>query len=930
MRWYDFYKQFFPQLKTAIIKQNVLCPFHEDKNPSLSLDLERGLFYCHACKAKGDAFSFYMKYNSCSFNVAKSAIMGNERIPVLSMTEVDVAHEKLLNSPAIQKLLLIKRSWTLDTIKEYKLGWGDERVYIPIIRKDGELQNIRKYDVLHKTKNKFKGVKGFNTPFCWPEKAFLKDLIVVFAGEPDTLLARQFGINGITFTGGEGTFNVESLPAFTGKTVYIVYDIDAIGKKSARFLAEKLAEYAKEVFIINLPEEILPPNGDFTDLYHYCIDKNIEFTSAWNPLTEKAVLISKEEKKEVIYKEVDFYSAVKEKYYQKDISFKGIAVGKNFSPYFAPKKIKVKCDFSKGESCKACKLFFTGGSLEINVNDRDALDLIKCTQGEQRSKIKALIGISGCNQFSLEIETQTIEEIVISPTIDTERIDKQFLVRKVYTKGHNLQLNKTYHYFGKTISDAKTQEATHLFDKQIPELTDLDKFKLSEQDIADLRVFNPAASGFDGVKWKIKQICEDLTYNIPEIIVGRENLIFAYDLVFHSVLSFKFLESVIEKGWLELLALGDTRTGKTKLATKLCKHYKVGEYITLESATLPGIIGGVSQVGKDVTFSWGVLPINDSRLVILDEVNGLDVKDISNLSSIRDNGIAERTVVGSTRKTSARVRLVWISNPRSSNLRISHYSSGIEAIKELMGRPEDISRLDFAVIVAKEDVATGFMNQMSYSKPEHVFTSDLCNKCLMWAWSRREKDIRFTPEAERLILSYAITMSQKYSDSIPLVQGSVQRIKLAKLSVALACRLFSTHDGTTVVVKPEHVEYIVSFLQETYDSDYFGYNDYSTYTKEENAITGEEQVTVEINSLNNCKRFVNKMLSTNQLLFEDLVDFTERSRDYNKQLKSLLVANNCLKRKMNFYYKTPEFVKILKGILETKKKEERKDRRTTK
>lgn len=36
-----------------------LCPFHNDKNPSLSLDNEKGVFYCFGCKAKGDLVTFY-------------------------------------------------------------------------------------------------------------------------------------------------------------------------------------------------------------------------------------------------------------------------------------------------------------------------------------------------------------------------------------------------------------------------------------------------------------------------------------------------------------------------------------------------------------------------------------------------------------------------------------------------------------------------------------------------------------------------------------------------------------------------------------------------------------------------------------------------------------------------------------------------------
>jgi len=857
-----------------------------------------------------------MKWHACSFTAARRAILGSDRTPVLSIAEVISAHDKLLQSEPMQKVLLIKRGWSLETIKKLQIGFSDERVTIPIISKSGNLLNIRKYDVFHKSNEKFKGVAGHNAVRLWPDIAFEQDLIVIFAGEPDTILARQLGINGVTFTGGEGAFRADLLPHFSGKKVYVCYDVDERGRTAREALSRRLTEHAREVYIIDLPIKLLPPKGDFADLFFYAADNGIELTELWNPLTEKAVKVEKE--LEIVlddseYKTIDFYDAVQDKYYNTNINFKAIAIGKNFSPYFAPKKIKLSCDFTRGDTCTSCMLFATGGKYTLEVPEEKILDLIRCTQSEQRNKLKNMVGVKGCNQFKMEMETQTIEEVFLSPLIDAEKIDRQFVVRKAYTKSFNIQLNKAYSFFGKSISDAKTQEATQLFDRQKPELTTLDKFKLTDEDIEYLKIFNPTMDGMLGIDEKVKQITRDLSYNIPELIVGRERLMFAYDLVFHSVLRFKFLGSMVEKGWVELLVLGDTRTGKTKTAIKLCRHYKAGEYITLELATLPGLIGGMFQVGKEMSFAWGVLPVNDGRLVVMDEVNGLDQRDISNLSSIRDNGIAERTVVGSTRKTSARVRLIWVSNPRSATVTISNYSSGIEAIKELMGRPEDISRLDLAMIVAKEDVSVADMNKQSHLKPEHIYDSDLCHKCLMWAWSRKDSNIRFTPEAEKAILKYAISMSKKYSDTIPLVQGSVQRIKLAKLSVALACRLFSTTDGINVIVKEEHVDYIVSFLYDIYDAPVFGYEEYSTRRRDE-VEASTDKVEAEILKIDEGGKFIKKMLGTNAILFDDMVDFSGRSRDYVKGLKTLLVTNNCIIRRKQYFIKQPQFTVLLKEM----------------
>lgn len=44
------------------------CPFHEDHNPSLSINLVHGGFVCHACGAKGgDVLDFHRRLNDMDF-----------------------------------------------------------------------------------------------------------------------------------------------------------------------------------------------------------------------------------------------------------------------------------------------------------------------------------------------------------------------------------------------------------------------------------------------------------------------------------------------------------------------------------------------------------------------------------------------------------------------------------------------------------------------------------------------------------------------------------------------------------------------------------------------------------------------------------------------------------------------------------------------
>ncbi len=56
-----FYEPFIQILKIHAQELEGLCPFHDDTNPSLSINKSNGLYYCHACGARGDIFSFYAR-----------------------------------------------------------------------------------------------------------------------------------------------------------------------------------------------------------------------------------------------------------------------------------------------------------------------------------------------------------------------------------------------------------------------------------------------------------------------------------------------------------------------------------------------------------------------------------------------------------------------------------------------------------------------------------------------------------------------------------------------------------------------------------------------------------------------------------------------------------------------------------------------------
>ena len=55
------------KLKKRGRKYEGLCPFHEEKTPSFSIDPEKGLYYCFGCHQGGDSIDFVMKLDRLSF-----------------------------------------------------------------------------------------------------------------------------------------------------------------------------------------------------------------------------------------------------------------------------------------------------------------------------------------------------------------------------------------------------------------------------------------------------------------------------------------------------------------------------------------------------------------------------------------------------------------------------------------------------------------------------------------------------------------------------------------------------------------------------------------------------------------------------------------------------------------------------------------------
>ena len=610
-------------------------------------------------------------------------------------------------------------------------------------------------------------------------------------------------------------------------------------------------------------------------------------------------------------------------YMRKKIKTKVLVAGKDTSPYIVPKRVELRCtpDINKeGSKCHSCKLAKEGGHYEFELNERSALllECIQCTTIQQIGVLKRLVESTKCDKAKLSIlDTGNVEELEITPEIDKQinlthdsAGSEDYVTRKAYYIGHNIPLNQEIELTCYTYADPKTQHAVHLFNEYSSAETSLNGFKMDDRKRKELSVFQPKRD--ETIKEKIHAIHKDLELNIHHIW-QRTPLFIAFDLVYHSVLSFYFQGDPLKKGWTELLVLGDSGQAKSKSSQKIAEHYGFGFRISGENARRTGLAYTWHQTANRWSVSFGIIPRNDKRIVFIDEAGGIDDEELSKLTDMRSEGIADASGGPIPAKTNARTRLIWMTNTKDGTP-LSETPYPVTAILKIFRRTEDIRRFDLAIAVRSGDVPDNVIHQLTKhrEKLEHVYTSYLCRNLILWAWTRKADQIIISEETEKEILETAMYMSKKYSSLIPLVEPSDQRNKMARLSVAAACRLFSTDDGHNVIVTPDHVKFVSEFMQEQYDGYALDYYNYSRLNKREFLEDEFNLIYHEFNTYPDASLIADTLTNTgyfNKHTMEDLIGYDKEST--NKLLKFFHV-HKLVKQMKSSYKLTAAGVNFLK------------------
>lgn len=603
---------------------------------------------------------------------------------------------------------------------------------------------------------------------------------------------------------------------------------------------------------------------------------------------------------------VPFAEISRAKYYHKQFTTRAVIAGKSVDPYAIPRVVVVKC--AVGNSCSSCK-YQSPTILTIEAKGDGVLKFIDKSDNQRKGVIKQIFKI-GCKEIQFTVkEVQNIERIFMHEVISYSEKNRDRSVKTGFYLGYGLEVNQPYVFTGYQTTDPNTQAVTYVFSKAERTKGDIDSFNIKEH-VNELQVFQTGAKDEYEMMVHLERLYGVYARNVTNIHY-RPDLHMAIDTVFRSVIDFYFAGEYVKKGWLDVVLVGDPRSGKGYIAEKLINFFGVGEVVNSENASYAGLVAGLQQFGgKHWVVTWGKIPMNDRGLLMIDEAGNLG-DGWNKLSRIRSEGIAEIYKIHS-QATSARTRLIWVTNP--VNRTINSFSYGIQALQEVVKAPEDIARFDYAVVTAHEEVD---MKKINKRKPQvpWIFTQQEERDLILWSWSRSAKQVYFTPEAEKTIFELAVHMSELFDFSIPLVQGENVRLKLAKIAVSLAARFFSTNkEGTHIVVERKHARCAWIMLWIIYRKSSHGYLSYSKLRKRQEIGDPQfEEVTNYLRSWNAQEEYIyNWLLAVNTLEFRELKDALGVSEGTVSELFALLVRTNCLQKRGSIYIKNPAFNRFLR------------------
>lgn len=894
----SYYKSRFPEWNERA-RTNVSCCFHKDKKPSLSINLRNGGAKCFAAscpsnnssgKGIGNIVHFESKLRGITEDDAAQRLYAEFIRPLVPARTLQIYQETLQKDEKSRTLFSRATGLTATSIDQFNIGLdlSSRRYTFPIANQFDDVVNVRFYRP--KTVRKSTDIKIYSLVgdkgtakelrygemelFPWILfKTYTPDKPLFFmASERETMLAIQLNLQAICSTGGEGSWNEEWTELLTNYEIGVCFDPDAGGIKAAKKIVATLQSVAPRTVSLTLPfnekhkgdkdfdDWILSKSGNQFALLNLLSEdlEKISATSPSFPSETRRVAIAGDEWDVPRFFDDGIHSLgeirTRTELLNLCVYTRGIIAAVASKSFDIPYKFKLKTKHGISD--------FTlpiGRELVsfVGSNDSDVVAILSRLVGSNVLEWKSLAHIP-------------IAEVEVVPIADVgTESEGRYTVQRCYVLGKSIESNTPYELTVIPTTLTKTQEKICIIVTAVETSRAIDNWVFNEKETNVFKTFRPAKG--ESVDEKLQRLADEIATNYTKIYSRPDWHIVAL-LSWFCPLAFNFPGEVsVQRGWLNTLAIGDTQTGKSKVVATLQSLLKLGDIVNAENCTFVGLVGGAIKTGSgQMMLRWGRIPLCDKKLVIIEELSGLSVEEISNMSEVRSVGIARLDKGGLASQTPARTRLIALSNVRPMQKNLAQYLSGVKAIQELIGHPEDISRFDLIITLIDSEVSSEVINSPIDETVEGSFTADTLRRLCQFSWSLKPSQIRITDAAYLLCLEWTKKMQEIYHPSVPIFKAASGRLLLARIAAAIATLQFSW-DGNLLNVEPVHIEAAVNLLRSLYDKPSFGYLEYSKQMQDREGIKHLEELTRSVKS--------NIKPDILESVFENLIHSSKFTRD---------------------------------------------------
>ena len=828
----SFFEYYFSEYDFEKKETAVCCPFphhtesgveYQETIPSAHINLDKGVFHCKVCEKGLSEVSFISEILGCKYEAASkiaSLYKDVENLHSWNQLKLNPRTKEICNELGISD----------EVIEELHLKTEnrEEDIAFPVLMygKVVDVRNYSPYNRAAKIRSRAGSTTGMVIPFDLWINTNPHTWTIICAGEKDMAVARSNGFNAITLTGGEKALP-KILKPFKNRRVAICYDHDEAGIEGAKSVAAAILPYAAEVRICTGFHEVCKEHGEditdfFTkykktkrDLQKYIIDSPV-FTP------EEAAVVSK-----VTHPFVTLLEASQPKYIGRVVQSNIQVVATYEKAMPVPTTIHaVKLNTSGDDKYN---LMQQGETRDWELCDKTCQDVLKLvdnnfTEQQIRDNTREILGITKIER-DVKIERPTKETVYqcnVTDLFEVTTKNPQTIEFVAYVIGKRLESGKKYCITYKlTPHPFKGQQLTMIILDATEAADSITDFHLTEDNKKMLdQVKNMEGSVHDKVETLSEMAKSYIGYD------GYNKLIKAIDLSFHAALQFNFNGNT-ERGTLDTLIVTESRIGKSSTAEALQKLYSLGTFVSLAggNATIAGIIGGSNKVNGSFQTRAGLLPMNHRGLVIFEELAKCDKDLVKALTDTRSSGSVKITRVSGDLQLPALVRMITLSNVKSSSKNIqpiASYPNGITILVDLIGAPEDIARYDLMLVMGE----TGNRIIDPNWRPITPFEPDVYKTKIRWVWSRNPDQIIITRDVVEYIFKKCNELNSKYDSHIKIF-GTEAWKKVARLATAIAGYVVSTDDTyEKIIVTTECVDEAVDYLISCYDNNTFKLKEY--------------------------------------------------------------------------------------------------------